>query len=63
MDQVVAEHDTKIVDMKAKVEGMWENCGTQRHRRSVACAGVPGLCFFGDNIGQEVICQILSETT
>ena len=57
MDQVVADHDEKIVDMKAKVEGMWDNCGTQWHRRSVACAGVPGLSFCGDNIGQSSHCE------
>ena len=51
VDQVVDKHDEKILLMRDKVENMWQNHQTKRERRTAACSDVPGLSFFGDNVG------------
>ena len=50
----MADYDEEVLDMKVKVERMWEECQSKRERRTVACAGVPGFCYFGDNVGKLV---------
>ena len=59
VDQVEANYDEKILDMKAKVEAMWVESQSKRERRTVACGGVTGVSFFGDNIGIPQIYYIL----
>ena len=53
VDQVLDDHDTDILDMKAQIESMWNSCGSKRERRSMASKEVPGYSFFGDNIGKK----------
>ena len=51
VDQVFADHDVDVLEMKAKTEAMWHKNSSKRERKSVASKDVPGTCFFGDNIG------------
>ena len=53
MDQVLANHDEKVVEMRNKVEVMWQKYQSKRERRSEACREAPGVSFFGDNIGKS----------
>ena len=55
MDQVLANHDEKILEMKDNVEAMWQRSQSKRERRSEACGGVTGVSFFGDNIGKLLL--------
>ena len=50
------DHDTDVLEMKAKTEAMWKTSTSKRERRSVASKDVPGICFFGDNIGNKTMC-------
>ena len=52
MDQVLEDHDTDVLKMKTKTEEMWKRSFSKRERKSSASKDVPGMCFFGDNIGQ-----------
>jgi hypothetical protein len=56
VDQVLEDHDTDVLEMKAKTEAMWKENTSKRERRSVASKDVPGICFFGDNIGNKTMC-------
>jgi hypothetical protein len=51
VDQVFSDHDNEVLDMKVKTEAMWDKCSSKRERKSLASRDVPGICFFGDNIG------------
>ena len=51
MDQVVEGHADEVIEMKKKVEEMWESSDSKRVRRTKASEGIPGYSLFGDNVG------------
>ena len=52
MDQVVEGHADEVIEMKKKVEEMWESSDSKRVRRTKASEGIPGYSLFGDNVGR-----------
>ena len=51
VDQVVEGHADEVIEMKQKVEEMWEASDSKRVRRTKASEGIPGFSLFGDNVG------------
>ena len=51
VDQVVEGHADEVIEMKKKVEEMWEASDSKRVRRTKASEGIPGYSLFGDNVG------------
>ena len=51
MDQVLADADKDILEMRENIEQMHKSCSTQRMRRSMA-KDIPGYTLGGDNVGK-----------
>ena len=51
VDQVVEGHADEVIEMKQKIEEMWESTDSKRVRRTKASEGIPGFSLFGDNVG------------
>ena len=51
VDQVVEGHADEVIEMRKKVEEMWETSDSKRVRRTKASEGIPGFSLFGDNVG------------
>ena len=53
MDQVIADTDTDVLQMREDIQNMWKTHQTKRERRTQASSQVPGFTMVGDNVGEE----------
>ena len=57
LDQVVADHDVDVTQMRDTVQQMWEKCSTKRERRTMASNTAAGFSLYGDNIGINMLAK------
>ena len=51
VDQVIAENDKDLINMRDGIQDMWINCSTKRERRTISSRDFPGFTLVGDNVG------------
>ena len=52
VDQVTADNDKDLINMRDEIQDMWTTCSLKRERRSISSQKVPGFTLVGDNVGQ-----------